>query len=270
VPDPSIAALVRCRDEERGIGRLIDALRAQTTGSQLEIVVVDSGSRDGTLGQVTRRGITAIEIAPQRFSYGRALNVAAAAAKAPICVAISAHALPTDTRWAARMLAAFEDERVACAFGERVGPDLRPLNQPLLQDAEHAAKHPFYGYSNSAGGFRRRLWEQRPFDETLAASEDKEWAWHWLRQGMLVRLDPALSVFHSHADEGPVRTYKRSRWDVEAIARFHDLAPAPLTTIVGEWWGGPHMHRSNLRARLDPRRVALLAGRYQGLRRRTG
>jgi len=33
-----------------------------------------------------------------------------------------------------------------------------------------------------------------------------------------------------------------------------------------EWWDGPHLHRSNLRARLDPRRAAALAGKYAGMR----
>lgn len=265
--EPLLSALIRCRDEERGIGRLIDALRAQTISNEIEIVVVDAGSRDGTLVEVRRRGLKPIEIGVDEFSYGRALNIAAAVARAPLCVAISAHALPPDEHWAARVVAAFEDERIACACGERVAPALRPLNGPLLQDLAHAEHHPFYGYSNSAGGFRRDLWARRPFDERLAASEDKEWAWYWLREGLLVRLDPALAVYHSHLDEGPLRTFRRTRGDVAAIRRFRVLDPLPLRDVIAEWWYGPHLHRSTLRARLDPRRMALLAGKYVGLQK---
>ena len=51
---PQLSALIRCRDEVRGIGPLIDALRDQTISDSIEIVVVDSGSRDGTLEEVRR------------------------------------------------------------------------------------------------------------------------------------------------------------------------------------------------------------------------
>ena len=164
------------------------------------------------------------------------------------------------------MVGAFADQRVACAFGERVGPDLQPLDGPLLQDLQHAQTHPFYGYSNSAGGFRHELWKSRPFDEQLRSTEDREWAWYWLRQGWLVRLDPELAVYHSHGDEGPVRTFTRARGNLAATTRFRGLDPSPLRAVAAEWWQGPHLHRSNLRARLDPRRMAALAGKYAGLR----
>lgn len=266
VSGPRLSALVRCRDEVRGIGPLLDGLRSQTLGDSIEIVVVDSGSRDGTVEEVRKRGIEPIQIPAAEFTYGRALNLAAAQARAPLCVAISAHARPLDEGWAARMLSAFDDQRVACAFGERVAPDLTPLAAPLLQDLAHAEAHPFYGYSNSSGGFRRQLWEQRPFDEQLAASEDREWAWYWLQRGWLVLLDPALAVYHSHADEGALRTFARAHGNRAATRRFRELEPLSLRAVIAEWWLGPHLHRSKLRARLDPRRMAQLAGKYAGLR----
>jgi len=266
VSEPRLSALIRCRNEERGIGRLIDTLRAQTIAERIEIVVIDSGSRDRTIPEVRRRGLQPLALPPHQFTYGRALNLAAAAASAPLCVAISAHARPLDEGWAARMVAAFDEDRVACAYGARVGPDLRPMGAPLIQDLEHAQAHPFYGYSNSAGGFRRDLWSRRPFDERLRADEDLEWAWHWLHQGWLVRLDPALAVHHSHRDEGPWRTFTRRRAEAACVRQFREVDPVPLRTVMTEWWDGPHLHRSNLRARLDPRRAAALAGKYAGMR----
>ena len=265
--DPAISALIRCRNEEQGIGRLIDALRTQTIADSIEIVVIDSGSTDRTLDELGSRGIRPLEIKPHEFSYGRALNIAANAATAKLCVSISAHARPKDDGWTERMVASFEDERVACAFGQRRDPDRgRPLQAPFLQDLTHAISHPFWGYANSSGGFRRELWSQRPFDEELIASEDLEWALYWQRQGWLVLLDPALDIEHSHKDEGPLKTYRRIRNEVACIATFHPVEPLPLRGVVAEWWKGPHLHRSNLRARLDPRRIASMAGKYVGLR----
>ncbi len=263
--DSQLSALIRCRDEERGIGRLIDALRAQTIAESIEIVVIDSGSQDQTLAEVRRRGLDPLEIRPEEFTYGRALNLAANAASARLCVSISGHARPKDTEWAARMVAAFDDDRVACAFGQRMYPDEpRTLDRPLLQDLNHAQAHPFWGYANSAGGFRRDLWSRRPFDEQLIASEDLEWALYWQRHGWLVRLDPSLDVEHSHRDEGPLRTFRRIRNEVACVAQFQHIERLSLAMVAREWWGGPHLHRSNLRARLDPRRMAILAGKYIG------
>jgi rhamnosyltransferase len=267
VAEPRLSALIRCRDEERGIGPLIDALRAQTLADSLEIVVIDSGSRDSTVEEVRHRGIEPLRIPPGEFTYGRALNLAASQASAPLCLSISAHVKLLDDGWAARLVGAFDQEQVACAYGPRREPHgLRPLSAPLLQDLAHAQAHPLWGYSNSSGAFRRELWEHRPFDERLRADEDLEWAWHWLGEGWLVLLDPALAVEHSHADEGVARTFKRRRAEAAAVHQFREVEPLPLSAVLAEWWRGPHLHRSNLRARLDPQRMAALAGRYAGLR----
>jgi rhamnosyltransferase len=267
VTDPRLTALIRCRDQERAIGQLIDALGAQTIADAIEIVVIDSGSRDGTLEEVRSRGLEPLQIPPEEFTYGRALSLAAARARAPLCLSISAHVQLLDDGWAARVVDAFEDRRVAGAYGPRREPEgLRPLRAPVLQDVAHAEAHPLWGYSNSSGAFRRELWQRRPFDERLAADEDLEWAWHWLREGWLVRLDPELAVHHSHAEESPVRTFRRRRAEAAAVHQFRDVDPLPLRRVLSEWWRGPHLHRSDLRARLDPQRIAALAGRYAGLR----
>jgi rhamnosyltransferase len=267
VTNPRLTALIRCRDEERGIGPLIDSLQAQTIAEAIQIVVIDSGSRDRTLAEVRRRGIEPLQIRPEEFTYGRSLNLAAEEADAPICLSISAHVRLIDEGWAQRLWRAFDEDRVACAYGPVREPrTLQPLTDPIMQDLALAETQPLWGYSNSSGAFRRDLWKQRPFDEGLRADEDLEWAWYWLQRGWFVLLDPALAVHHSHADEGPLRTFVRRRNEASAVHRFREVEPQPLGAVLSEWWRGPHLHRSSLRARLDPQRLAALAGRYAGLR----
>jgi rhamnosyltransferase len=84
-----VTVILRCRDKFDTIEATFASIRAQTVPS--EIVGVDSGSTDGTL-EVARCPADVLEhIAPDEFSFGRALNVGAAAAHGTIHAAVSAH-----------------------------------------------------------------------------------------------------------------------------------------------------------------------------------
>ena len=78
-------------------------------------------------------------------------------------------------------------------------------------------------------------------------------------------LDPALRVRHSHADEGPLATYRRARGDFAATRSFRPVPRVGLREMRERWLRGPHAHRSTVRA-LDPRRAAMLAGKWRALR----
>ena len=67
------SVIVRCRDEVRTLERTLESLRRQTVDP--EIVVVDSGSSDGSLEVARRYADQLIEIPPETFTFGHALNV---------------------------------------------------------------------------------------------------------------------------------------------------------------------------------------------------
>jgi rhamnosyltransferase len=267
---PLVSIVIRSKNEAASIGRLLDILRGQTIGERLELIVVDSGSTDGTVQIVRDRGVEPIEISAASFTFGGALNTGCEAARAPLIVALSAHAFPPDERWAERMVAAFDDERVAAAWGDTRGPHGEPLREALLQDAEHARRHPFWGYSNPAGGFRASLWRERGWRADLPGSEDKEWAWHWLQRGWLVRIDPALAVEHDHSHDPLRAIYERSRRESKGYAMYLDLPPLTARGALRRWWADRDGHGSAARARLSPWRAARLAGEWAGRRGRAG
>ena len=259
-----VSVVIRARDEAAEIGGVLDRLAEQTEVP--EVIVVDSGSRDGTLDEVRRRpAVRLIEMPAAKFTFGRALNLGAAAATAPVIVALSAHAMPPDREWVARMATWFEDPSVACAFGERVDPAFRRLDGPFRQDAAHARAHPFWGYGNGSGGFRADLWRARPFREDLPGAEDREWAIAVLEaHDAVCVLDPALAVDHDHSRD-PLRVaFERYRREARGFSMFLDLPPYGVRDLVAEWWGDQGGHRSRARARLDPRRMARLAGKWRG------
>jgi len=208
------AVLIRTLDEAEWIGRVLDAVLAQSV--RPEVIVLDSGSTDRTVAEAKARpAVKVMTIAPSEFTYGRALNRGFAAATAPFLVALSGHALPVDERWLERLLAPFADPAVAAVYGRqlphkdldpfRTGEVLRYWHDRGGDDRPGASR-----YSNANGAVRGELWKRRPFDEALPAAEDHEWGNWALSEGHRVVYDPSAAVYHSHAESVWAR-YKRNR-----------------------------------------------------------
>ena len=259
------SVVIRARDEGAAIGATLAALAAQTLRDH-EVIVVDSGSRDDTIAIARRAGATVIEIPADTFTFGGALNTGAERAAAPVCVALSAHAPPTDDGWLERIVAACSEDGVACASGDRLGPDGTPLAGRIRQDAALAERVPRWGYSNAAGAFRTELWRRRPFRADLPGAEDKAWAWGGLHEGWACVIGADLVVEHDHTHD-PVRDiYARARREAAGYARFLDLGPQPLGELARAWWTDRTGYDSALRARLSHRRAARLLGEWAGRR----
>jgi rhamnosyltransferase len=263
---PLVSVVVRCKDEVADIGRTLDLLAGQTVADRSEVIVVDSGSTDGTVDVVRSAGVRLVEIPAATFTYGGALNTGCELATAPLVVALSAHAFPPDERWLERVVAAFDDETIACAVGYETAPDGGRLDAPIVQDLALARRNPRWGYSNASGAFRTELWHERQFREDMPASEDKEWALHWLERGWRCLVDPALAVEHDHGGESAPLTYQRAFREWESLPMYADVDPYGLGAVAREWWRGDPAWPSAMRARISWRRAAKLAGKYRGLR----
>jgi glycosyltransferase involved in cell wall biosynthesis len=263
-PAPQVRVVIRAKDEAPRIGATLERLAGQTIADHAEVVVVDSGSTDGTSDIARQAGARVIGIEPESFSYGGALNVGCQDVRSPLVVALSAHAPPRDSGWLERVVAPFDDERVACACGYDKAPDGGRLTEPLVQDAAHARAHPFWGYSNSSGAFRSDLWREHAFREDMPGTEDKEWAWHWLKRGCLVVIDPSLATEHSHSDEGPVKTFRRARNEWQGFSMYLDLPAYGVGDLARDWWAERDGYPSQWRARLGPHRAMRLLGRWRG------
>jgi glycosyltransferase involved in cell wall biosynthesis len=269
---PRLSVIVRARDEAAGIGRCLQLIGAQRLPGGLETIVVEGGSRDGTAAIAAANGATVVAIDPDAFTFGGALNLGAERARGEILVALSAHAFPRDDGWLARLAAAFDDPRVACASGERFRPDGTPLTAAVEYDAALAARHPTWGYSNAAGAFRAALWRERPFRTDLPACEDREWCRHFLADGYVCVLDPALLVDHDHTHDPVAQIFARARREAAGFAAF--LPPEALAAVGASdlralalaWYSDTRFYDSAWRGRLSHRRAARLLGSYTGLR----
>ena len=261
---PQASVIVRVKDEARTLEHTLQSLRGQTVVP--EIIVVDSGSTDGSLEIATQYCDQLVEIPSSEFTYGRALNIGARRAGARFHFALSAHCHAPHDEWIARALSHYDRPDVAGVCGIQAFPDGTAVREPFSQDAAYAAAHPRWGFSNHGSSWRASVWEQLPFDEDLDYTEDKEWAHRVLRAGWLIVFDPALWVDMSHAWRSSLDLYHRQRRATRATVSFIEFPPYRVRDLARDWWSDtPPDHRSAFFHRfLNYRRWAGLLGRYRG------
>ena len=230
----SLSLIIRCYNEEAHIGRLLTGVMHQTRRPD-EIIVVDSGSDDATLAIASTFPVQIERIAPDDFSFGRALNLGLRAASGDIAVMASAHVYPVYDSWLELLTAPFENDSVALSYGRQQTPeDGRFSERQLLArwfPARSTAvqRHPFCNNANAA--IRRELWERLPYDEDLTGLEDIDWAKRALAQGYVLSYVAEAPVVHVH-DESFAQVVNRYRREAISHKNIYREQRMSLATAV--------------------------------------
>lgn len=217
-----VSVVIRCHNEERHIGRLLSGILAQTW-PEVEIVVVDSGSTDATLAIAGRYPVTLVEIKPNEFSFGRALNRGCAAATGDILVFASAHVYPVYHDWLEKLAAPFAEDDVALVYGRQRGDartkyaEQRVFARWFPDKPTEDQRHPFCNNANCA--VRRSVWQDQPYDETLTGLEDLDWAVRALAADWRLVYAPEAEIVHVH-EESWDKIYNRYRREAIAFKRI--------------------------------------------------
>jgi len=198
--------VIRAKNEAGAIGETLDRVFGQVGAPGFEVLVVDSGSTDGTLDIVRRTDARVIEIPPQSFTYGRALNIGIAAARGEFVVALSAHSTPVSDRWLTSLLEPFSDRTIGAVYGRQVPRsnatklELFGMSLSGVMSQTPRRQERDMMFSNANGAFRRSLALDHPFDERIPGAEDLAWA-DWIeRQGWAVYYQPTAAAYHSHGE----------------------------------------------------------------------
>lgn len=217
-----ISIIIRAYNEEMHLDRLFFGIKAQSVCAE-EVILVDSGSTDGTRAKAERLGARILSIAKSDFSFGRSLNIGCEAARGSLIVCISAHCYPLQDDWLEWLVRPFADERVGMTYGMQRGDsrtrfsEHRIFEQWFPGSSDSVQKTPFANNANSA--FRRGVWESMPFDESLTGLEDIDWAQQLMRKGYRIAYVAEAPVAHIH-QESWSQVENRYRREAMALRRI--------------------------------------------------
>ena len=185
-----VSVVIPVRDGERWLGDVLAALEREAPD---EVLVIDSGSRDGSVELARAAGVELIEIAPNEFGHGRTRNLGAERTSGELICFLTQDAIPVEG-WLAAHREAFElDEQVGASYGPHLPrADTSPMiarelteffagfapnGRPALQ----GVGDPVF-LSNVNACYARRCWEQIRFDDVEYA-EDQAFARAMLAAG---------------------------------------------------------------------------------------
>lgn len=209
---PAVSIVIPVKDGGEDLARCLAAIRAQALDHEPDLVVVDSGSTDGSVATASEHGARVLEIPAAQFDHGATRNLGAEAARGEVLVFISQDAEPVGSGWLADLIAPLEDERVAGVYGRQVarpgavppeaffldfvyGPE--PRVQELTGGRGHTVETTMFSNVNSA--IRRSAWDALRFADDLIMSEDQDWSRRALDSGWRIVYEPRAVVRHSHA-----------------------------------------------------------------------
>jgi rhamnosyltransferase len=206
-----VSIVIRTKNESQHLAEVLEAIARQERPCR-EVILVDSGSTDGTLQIARAFGARVIAIEPWSFTFGYALNRGMKASRGEVVAFLSGHAVPCDGSWLVYLAAPFSEGRVAGCYGRQLPlPECRPWERLNLERHFGAmprvqSHDPFFSNANAA--IRRDLWERIPFREDLPGGEDHAWAAAAQGAGYQIVYEPRAAVRHSH-NEGLRQLYRR-------------------------------------------------------------
>ncbi len=238
--EPRVSLFVPTWNAGPEFPEILERMLAQELDRPFEVIVIDSGSTDGTLEHLERQPVRLSRIPNREFDHGLTRNRGIELARGEIVVLATQDARPVDGTWMQRLVDCFDDPEVAGAFGRQLPrPDASPMvryrldmwvagtDEPKVQQvanvAEFEALAPLErlrvaAFDNVSSAVRKSVMAEHPFKKRKFG-EDIDWAKRVILAGYKLVFEPRSKVVHSH-NYSAWRTLKRIYGD---HANLHDL-----------------------------------------------
>lgn len=217
VPNPLITVVIPVKNGIDTLPACLDGIFRQTLHNLLEVLVIDSGSTDGTTDLLSRYPVRVHSIPPKEFNHGETRNLGVRLAKGQFVVMTVQDATPATDTWLEIMLAHFDDPAVAAVCGQQIvghEPDKNPLqwflpasearperiafdNPEQFTRLPGKKQHSYCHWDDVNAMYRKSALEALPFRK-LMFSEDTLWARDALAGGLTIVYDYRARVYHYH------------------------------------------------------------------------
>jgi rhamnosyltransferase len=189
---------------------LLQRLYTQKFEGAYEVIVIDSGSTDGTLSLAQGFPARVTRIEPGEFHHGRTRNLGAELSNGGILVYITQDALPLNRVWLQRLTDNLNEPQVAMVVGRQIPwPATKPpekffylYNFPPFKVRVSPGAADYYHdnvfISNVNSAIRKDVWQKFRFSEDVLMAEDKELAKRLLLGGWHIVYEPEAAVYHAH------------------------------------------------------------------------
>ena len=219
----------------RYLDEVLGAVRAQRVDQEVELLIVDSGSTDGSLEIARRHGATIHEIPKSSFSHGGTRNWIMQLARGDRVAFLTQDATPAGDGWLAALIAGFAAaDDVGAVFGPHVPrPDASHMIKAEMErhfavwgdngthvqrlDRSPAGLAAYRGFPGKLSFLSdvncmvaKRAWEQVPYRDVPYA-EDQLLGRELIEAGWAKVYAPGAAVIHSH--DYPPRDFLRRYFD---------------------------------------------------------
>jgi len=228
IEDRSISIIIPTFNGASRIGNCLDALLKQTTGRDVDILVVNDGSTDNTAEVV--RGNPGVRLISQRNAGpAAARNRGALEARGTLLLFTDDDCVPM-AGWLNAMIEPFDDPEVVGAKGIYRTRQKR-LAARFVQ-IEYEDRYRLMAHLDCidfidtySAAFRRdRFLEMAGYDTSfpVACAEDVELSYRMSAEGWKMKFAPAAIVYHTHPDtlmQYLKKKYKFAYWRVLAVRK---------------------------------------------------
>lgn len=230
-----ISIVFRALNEAKWFGDALKACRDQELkpGIELEMVLVDSGSTDGTIAIAQNYGCRVFHIKKSEFTFGRSLNIGCEAATGEILVFISAHCIPVDRYWLQNLIDPLLSGECHYTYGAQVGlSGVTRFSESQVfahyYKAENDLRQTGFFCNNANAATCRATWSKFKFDEQVTGLEDMVLGKAIVTDGGQVGYVADAAVTHIH-EESLQQTHRR--YFREALT-MRDIMPEVQFTLA--------------------------------------
>jgi rhamnosyltransferase len=205
-----VSIIILTKNAGEGFATLLQRLSSQKFDGNYEIIVIDSGSTDGTPEIAQNFPVKIVRIKPEEFHHGRTRNLGAEQASGRILVYITQDALPLRDNWLHKLTDDLKNPQVAMVVGRQIPWQTTKPPEKFFYSyyfpehkievvrgaSDYYRDNMFISNVNSA--IKRDVWQQFKFSEDIVLAEDKEIARRILRAGWKIVYQPDAVVYHAH------------------------------------------------------------------------